>query len=252
MRRVLRLLRDGLPLALLRRPRRTPLDLGFGTWLALAGLLALTAAVILYLGRSTTFYFDEWNFVLERRAWGLDALLEPHNEHLSLVPVLIYKALFSTLGIDAYAPYRVAGVVVHLIVLVLLFVYARRRVGDVLARIDAAPVPMWTGNGPRWAALIALSAAAFLTLPRMFQVMVVESVDEGHLAVAGWAFPLYLFLMSIPMSIVAICIGYAGRLLYPSYAAAPRIWGITPMQDQMLGSLIMWIPGGLFFFVIIV
>ena len=62
---------------------------------------------------------------------------------------------------------------------------------------------------------------------------------------------LYLFLMSIPMSLVAICIGYSGRLLYPSYASAPRIWGITPMMDQMLGALIMWIPGGLFFFVII-
>ena len=62
---------------------------------------------------------------------------------------------------------------------------------------------------------------------------------------------LYLFLMSIPMSIVAVCIGYAGNLLYPSYASAARIWGITPMQDQMIVALIMWIPGGLFFFAII-
>jgi putative membrane protein len=62
---------------------------------------------------------------------------------------------------------------------------------------------------------------------------------------------LYLFLLSIPMSIVAVCIGYAGNLLYPSYASAARIWGITPMQDQMIGALIMWIPGGLFFFAII-
>jgi putative membrane protein len=62
---------------------------------------------------------------------------------------------------------------------------------------------------------------------------------------------LYLFLLTIPMSIVAVCIAYARSLLYPAYAAAPRIWGITPMQDQMIGALIMWIPGGLFFFVII-
>jgi putative membrane protein len=62
---------------------------------------------------------------------------------------------------------------------------------------------------------------------------------------------LYLFLLTIPMSIVAVCIVYARSLLYPAYAAAPRIWGITPMQDQMIGALIMWIPGGLFFFVII-
>ena len=62
---------------------------------------------------------------------------------------------------------------------------------------------------------------------------------------------LYLFLLSIPMSLVAICIGYADHVLYPFYSSAPRILGITPMQDQMIGALIMWIPGGLFFFVII-
>jgi len=58
---------------------------------------------------------------------------------------------------------------------------------------------------------------------------------------------LYCFLMTIPMSIVAICIAYSGQLLYPAYASAPRVWQISPMQDQMIGALIMWIPGGLFF-----
>ncbi|MEO8563233.1 MAG: cytochrome c oxidase assembly protein [bacterium] len=62
---------------------------------------------------------------------------------------------------------------------------------------------------------------------------------------------LYLFLMSIPMSLIAVCIGYADHALYPWYSSAPRIWGITPMQDQLIGSLIMWIPGGLYFFAII-
>ena len=62
---------------------------------------------------------------------------------------------------------------------------------------------------------------------------------------------LYLFLLTIPMSLVAVCIAYSGKVLYPAYAAAPRIWGITPLQDQMIGALIMWIPGGLFFFAII-
>jgi putative membrane protein len=62
---------------------------------------------------------------------------------------------------------------------------------------------------------------------------------------------LYLFLLTIPMSLVAVCIAYSGRVLYPAYAAAPRLWGITPLQDQMIGALIMWIPGGFFFFAII-
>jgi len=56
---------------------------------------------------------------------------------------------------------------------------------------------------------------------------------------------LYLFLTSIPMSVVAVYITYGGTLLYPAYASAPRIAGITPLEDQLLGGLIMWIPGGL-------
>jgi len=56
---------------------------------------------------------------------------------------------------------------------------------------------------------------------------------------------LYLFLTSIPMSVVAVYITYGGTLLYPAYAGAPRIAGITPLEDQLLGGLIMWIPGGL-------
>jgi putative membrane protein len=59
---------------------------------------------------------------------------------------------------------------------------------------------------------------------------------------------LYCFLMSIPMSVVAIYVAMADHVLYPAYAAAPRIWGISPLDDQMIGGLIMWIPGGLFFY----
>lgn len=62
---------------------------------------------------------------------------------------------------------------------------------------------------------------------------------------------LYLFLMTIPMAVVAIFITYADRVLYPAYAAAPRILGVTPLNDQLIGGLIMWIPGGLFFYAII-
>ena len=59
---------------------------------------------------------------------------------------------------------------------------------------------------------------------------------------------LYSFLMVIPMSIVSIYIAMADEILYPAYASAARVWPISPMQDQMIGGLIMWIPGGLFFY----
>ena len=59
---------------------------------------------------------------------------------------------------------------------------------------------------------------------------------------------LYCFLMVIPMSIVSVYIAMADTILYPLYSTAPRLWGISPMMDQMIGGLIMWIPGGLFFY----
>ena len=67
--------------------------------------------------------------------------------------------------------------------------------------------PNWVLQPGRWSGLIVLSGAAVICLPRMFQVMVVENVDEGHLARASWAFPLYLFLMSLfilPIAVVGL------------------------------------------------
>ena len=61
---------------------------------------------------------------------------------------------------------------------------------------------------------------------------------------------LYCFLMSVPMSLVSVYIVYASSVLYPAYSAAPRIAGLSPLEDQRLGGLIMWIPGGLVFLVI--
>jgi putative membrane protein len=62
---------------------------------------------------------------------------------------------------------------------------------------------------------------------------------------------LYLFLATLPMAVVAVYITYSQVLLYPAYSSAPRILGLSPMQDQLLGGLIMWIPGGLIFFGVI-
>lgn len=61
---------------------------------------------------------------------------------------------------------------------------------------------------------------------------------------------LYCFVMTLPMSVVAIYVAMADHLLYPAYAAAPRVWGLSPMADQQLGGLIMWIPGGIIFYAI--
>jgi putative membrane protein len=59
---------------------------------------------------------------------------------------------------------------------------------------------------------------------------------------------LYLFLVGIPMQLVGALITLSGHILYPWYAAAPPTWGLSPADDQQLGGLLMWIPGGLWMF----
>ncbi|HEX2219270.1 MAG TPA: cytochrome c oxidase assembly protein [Gemmatimonadales bacterium] len=62
---------------------------------------------------------------------------------------------------------------------------------------------------------------------------------------------LYLFLVGIPMQVVAAMITLSDDVLYPWYSAAPRTWGLTPLADQQLGGLLMWVPGNLWMFLAI-
>ena len=57
---------------------------------------------------------------------------------------------------------------------------------------------------------------------------------------------LYLFLVSIPMQLVAAIITFADEVLYEWYAVAPRTWGLSPIDDQQLGGLLMWVPGNMY------
>jgi len=49
----------------------------------------------------------------------------------------------------------------------------------------------------QWLALTLLSMLSVLLLPRQFQMMVVENVDERHLKRAAWVFPAYLLLINL-------------------------------------------------------
>jgi putative membrane protein len=57
---------------------------------------------------------------------------------------------------------------------------------------------------------------------------------------------LYLFLVGIPMQAVSAPISLADSVLYPWYSEAARTWNLSPLQDQQLGGLLMWVPGGLY------
>ncbi len=60
---------------------------------------------------------------------------------------------------------------------------------------------------------------------------------------------LYLFLAGIPMGVVAALITLSDDVLYEFYSEAPLQWGLSPLADQRLGGVIMWVPGTLVFLV---
>ena len=55
---------------------------------------------------------------------------------------------------------------------------------------------------------------------------------------------LYLFTTSIHSGALGALLTVTGYVWYPSYIGLTNSWGLTPLEDQQLGGLIMWIPAG--------
>ncbi|HET8632939.1 MAG TPA: cytochrome c oxidase assembly protein [Gemmatimonadales bacterium] len=89
--------------------------------------------------------------------------------------------------------------------------------------------------------LLFIIAAFIMWWPVMSPVKEVPALPHG----LGM---LYLFLVSVPMQIPAALITMADTPLYRWYVQAPRTFGLTPLEDQRIGGLLMWIPGNLWIF----
>jgi len=57
---------------------------------------------------------------------------------------------------------------------------------------------------------------------------------------------MYLFLLMIPMTAVGAPITMATSVIYVFYMLAPHPFGLTPIADQVLGGLIMWVGQGVY------
>lgn len=131
----------------------------------LAAMLLLEGLILIYMGRGTTFYFDEWNFVTQDYGGGIHSLLLPHVGNISVFPIAVYKALFHVAGLNHYPVYRLAVVFLHLLSAGLIFVLASRR-------LDRAPALLAT-------ALILFLGAAWEDLLWAFQVGYMLSIAGG-------------------------------------------------------------------------
>lgn len=139
---------------------------------------------------------------------------------------------------------------------------------------------MVNGRRVRWAWTIltdpfvawALHAAALWVwhVPRFFEATLTNQFvhDLQHLSFFGtallfwWALihgraglrgfgvaVLYLFTTMLHSGALGALIALADGIIYPAYSRSGDAWGLSAMEDQQLGGLIMWVPAGLVYVV---
>jgi hypothetical protein len=118
----------------------------------LLGLALVVAAVVLLTYASgLTFFQDSWEFLMNRHGFSVEALMQPHNEHIVLIPVLIEQLLLRLFGMSSPMPEFVVLTALLLATAVLVFVYVRRRIGPWPALMAAV---LLLFLGPAWQDLL--------------------------------------------------------------------------------------------------
>jgi putative membrane protein len=93
--------------------------------------------------------------------------------------------------------------------------------------------------------LMFMATSVMMWWPVIAPAPELERLPDGPLLM------IYVFALGIPSTILSAFITMSDGVLYPFYAAAPRISVLSPLEDQRLGGLLMWIPGMLIFWVAI-
>lgn len=92
-------------------------------------------------------------------------------------------------------------------------------------------------------ALHALQHASFLFPALLFWWAVLDGVARGS-AIA------YLFTTMLHTGALGALFAVSGRIWYPAYGGGAAQFGLSALEDQQLGGLIMWVPGGLAYLIV--
>ncbi len=90
-----------------------------------------------------------------------------------------------------------------------------------------------------------LEHLGFLLTSMLFWWVLFRRTTEGH--VHYGMLIVYLFTTMLHSTILGALMAFTSLPWYPSYAASVGAWGLTPLEDQQLAGLIMWVPGGVVF-----
>ena len=100
--------------------------------------------------------------------------------------------------------------------------------------------PAWFEAGLHHPAMHDLQHACFLFSALIFWWALVRRRPD-HIAV------LYLLTTLLHTGFLGALLTFAPNVWYPTYRDAANPWGLTPLADQQLGGLIMWVPAGVVF-----
>lgn len=59
----------------------------------------------------------------------------------------------------------------------------------------------------------------------------------------------YVILAIPPVMLLGIVLSFATRPIYTYYLSVPRVGGLSVLEDQMLGGVIMWVPGSMMYMI---
>ena len=91
----------------------------------------------------------------------------------------------------------------------------------------------------------AIEHLVFLLSAMLFWWVLFKHSQPNHLH-----FPMaipHLFTTALHSGILAALMTFTSQAWYPYYAALVTPWGFTPLEDQQLAGIIMWLPGGAVF-----
>lgn len=93
----------------------------------------------------------------------------------------------------------------------------------------------------------ALQHVSFFAAALLFWWVVAAPGRSRRLAAGAGV--LYIFTTAVHSAALGALITFFDQPLYPEYAAGAALWGLTPLEDQQIAGLIMWVPGGILYLV---
>ncbi|WNO52705.1 cytochrome c oxidase assembly protein [Stakelama saccharophila] len=138
------------------------------------------------------------------------------------------------------------------------------------APLIASTLPGWRFRGTaasRWGAVAAFSAFLWfwhMPVPYEWTFLSTPVYWAMHISLFGSAIWLWAELIdhaperavsvlaagtvaSVQMGLLGAVITLASWPMYRPHYATTHIWGLTPLADQHLGGVLMWVPGMVFF-----